>query len=162
MKSVPFESAWSNTSYSEITVLLLEQQGKSLFCMGSTDHVSRFFFFFLFFFSRPNGLPENHKEMLNGSFKSYFAYLRAFYKFCRLQVPYGTKMVVFWHFSRGGTSRLPEHRRPIFHSSYKIYCSYLRSSYKFHHLQVPNSTKNGAFGVVSLVEKLGLLGKLNL
>ena len=40
----------------------------------------------LTFFFRPSRLPEHHREMLNGPFKRYFSNIRAFYKFCHLQV----------------------------------------------------------------------------
>ena len=87
IKSVLLGSTWSKTLNREIKVPLLEQQGKSLFCIGS---------------SWPSGLPEHHREMINGSFKSCFSYLRALYKFCHLQVPYGTKIAFFVPFLKGG------------------------------------------------------------
>jgi hypothetical protein len=90
-KSAKLESELLKTSCRAITVPLLEQQGKSLFCIGSTD-LSPFSLFF--FLSRPSGSPEHHREMLNSSFKSYFLYLRAFYKLRHLQVPHVTKMAL--------------------------------------------------------------------
>ena len=92
MKSVPLESALSKALLRENTVSLLKQQGKLLFCMGSTDLSP--VFFFVFFFSRPSGLPELHKD-INGSFKSFFAYLSTFYKFRHLQVPNGNENGTF-------------------------------------------------------------------
>jgi hypothetical protein len=44
-KSVPLEPAWSKMFYREITVLVLEQQRKSLFCIGSTVLYPFFSFF---------------------------------------------------------------------------------------------------------------------
>ena len=78
MISVPLKSAWAKTFFTEIIVPIPEQQGKSLFCFGSTDLSPVFFvvLVFFFFFIRPSGLPEHHRGMLNGSFESYFEYLR--------------------------------------------------------------------------------------
>jgi len=73
-----------------------------------------------------------------------------------LQVPDGTKMAIFCHFSWGGASRLSEHCKQIFCSSYTSYCSYLRPPYKFHHQHVPDIAKT--LGAVSQVEKLEPMG----
>ena len=72
IKSVLLGSTWSKTLNREIKVPLLEQQGKSLFCIDTTDLSP---IFFSFFFNRTNRLPEHHRDMLNGSFKSYLSYL---------------------------------------------------------------------------------------
>ena len=94
MKSLPLKSAGPKTSYREVTAPpLLEQQGKSSAWVALTCLL--FFFLFFPFFSRPSGLPEHQRVMLNSSHNSYLSYLCAFYKFGHLQVPDDTKMALY-------------------------------------------------------------------
>ena len=77
--------------------------------------------------------------------------------FSNMQVPFGTKMAIFFAISQtDGASRLSEHCKLIFCSSYTSYCSYLRPPYKFHHQHVPDIAKT--LGAVSQVEKLEPMG----
>ena len=161
MKSVPFESAWSKLLHRETILPLLEQQGKSLLCIGSADSSLICFHFSVGLVGYQNII----QRCLMAHSKAISCIYVLFIIFTIFKCHMALKLYFLCHFSRGGThfhfsSRLPEHHKKIFYSSHKIYCSYLRFSYKFHHLQFPNGTEkvflchvsSGKIGAIGLAE----------
>ena len=58
-------------------------------------------FFFSSLFPGLTCSSKIKREMLKSSFKSYFSYVRGFYKFGHLQVRCGTKKGIFYAVSQG-------------------------------------------------------------